>query len=298
MAADDLTDLRREIDEIDNHILDLLKHRAAIGERIKTAKSGAGLRLRPGREAQVLRALIHRNDGLYPPPQLVRIWREIMTASLHTQGPMALAVPEFEGQAEANRVFWDLARGHFGAFTKIQRFGSARRIIEVVLGDQFPVGILPAPTPQDTDPWWRYLAVQGSAAGDGRPPRVIAKLPFAGPGSALDPSLEAVAIARDEAEPSGDDCTLLVLDLPRSTAADQLAGLVTRHQMAGTLTARWHDDTVPERWLHLMEITDYVGVGDARLDALTAMLGPDLNQLIVIGGYATPLGPAAALPAG
>ena len=52
----DLDDLRREIDEIDEGIHDLLMRRTGVARRIGGIK-GAGPSLRPAREAEVLRRL-------------------------------------------------------------------------------------------------------------------------------------------------------------------------------------------------------------------------------------------------
>lgn len=61
-----LTELRREIDAIDEATHDLLMRRAGIVERVRTAKGGldTGNAWRPAREAEILRRLADRHSEI------------------------------------------------------------------------------------------------------------------------------------------------------------------------------------------------------------------------------------------
>ena len=76
-ASGSLDDLRRQIDEIDRMLHDLLIRRSEVVERIGALKgserSNGVVYLRPGREAVVLRRLIERHRGPLPKATLVRI---------------------------------------------------------------------------------------------------------------------------------------------------------------------------------------------------------------------------------
>jgi chorismate mutase len=39
----------------------------------------------PAREAQIIRRLIERNRGAFPPATLVRMWRELLAATVRQQ---------------------------------------------------------------------------------------------------------------------------------------------------------------------------------------------------------------------
>src|SRR5437868_7214440 len=60
--VESLADIRREIDRIDDGILELIAARLAVVERVRAYKAGTGSLgaspIRPGREAQILRRLI------------------------------------------------------------------------------------------------------------------------------------------------------------------------------------------------------------------------------------------------
>src|SRR3546814_9865393 len=71
-----LDDLRRQVDEIDDAIHDLLMRRAKLGESSGLVKGGGRANLRPEREAQIRRRRESRHEGRCPPASGVRVWRE------------------------------------------------------------------------------------------------------------------------------------------------------------------------------------------------------------------------------
>lgn len=90
--------LRREIDAIDDAILDLLVKRFAATSRVKDAKSRDGSiaasPFRPAREAAVLRRLLSRGGTALPADTLVRLWRVILSSSTQSQAPVTLHVTQ------------------------------------------------------------------------------------------------------------------------------------------------------------------------------------------------------------
>lgn len=86
--------IRREIDVLDDRLLDLLEHRFAATRRVKETKASDGSinssPFRPSREATMLRRLIGRSGAAVPPDVLVRLWRVILSASTQLQAPVTL----------------------------------------------------------------------------------------------------------------------------------------------------------------------------------------------------------------
>ncbi len=78
MAAEHLTELRRQIDELDDRILEMLNARARLAQAIGHRKKGPIYR--PEREAQVLRRLRAGNAGPLPAEAVETLFREIMSA--------------------------------------------------------------------------------------------------------------------------------------------------------------------------------------------------------------------------
>src|SRR5438309_1989890 len=122
-----LDDLRREIDEIDDEMHDLLMRRTKLVEAIGALKKSDGVpAIRPGREAKILRRLIARHDSKFPRALVVRIWREMLSGTTRLQVDFAVAVHV----PESAPGLWDLARDHYGSFTPITAFSTASQVRE------------------------------------------------------------------------------------------------------------------------------------------------------------------------
>jgi chorismate mutase/prephenate dehydratase len=61
-----LADFRAQIDRIDSVLHDLLRERAEIIDHVRKLKGKQHIFIRPGREAQMLRALVTRPQGKIP----------------------------------------------------------------------------------------------------------------------------------------------------------------------------------------------------------------------------------------
>ena len=83
-AAPDLAAVRAQIDGIDREIQSLIAERALWARQVGKAKGKLAAAVdyyRPEREAQVLRRVVDRNSGPLADEVLVRLFREIMSAS-------------------------------------------------------------------------------------------------------------------------------------------------------------------------------------------------------------------------
>ncbi len=280
-----LEQLRREIDRIDDSIHDLLMQRSAVVESIAAAKPAGSISLRPAREAMVLRRLLGRHHGVFPKMALVRIWREIMGAFSVLQGGITVAVHAV-GRSTASI---EMARNHFGLVAPLHVYRSAGQVVRAVADGHASVGVIPL-TPgteiaDEAEPWWASLTV-----GSGEPPRVVARLPFAGvapvKGSPEPP--QALAIACRDHDESGDDRTVLVLETGPDVSRDRLRAVLSAGGLEpADLLAIYRHGGV---WLHLVEILGHVTAADPRLTMLVAPKDP-ISHVSVIGGYATPLAP-------
>lgn len=302
MSEDQLKNLRDELDTIDVEIQNLLTRRAEISLEVKRVKQDGEVKLKPGREAQILRALIERHHGHFPKPELIRIWREILSASLQAQGPFSVGVYAPEDKKNGDDDSWGYfaaARGHFGTYTQMTCYASQRRVIEAVIADECSVGILPLPDRQEDDPWWRYLAVQESNGGS-RPPRIISRLPFVNPidlnGRSISNALDCLVIAKSEVDPSGADCSYFVLDLAENILSSKIDAKLVENGMEGAVVTTWHNDQAPERWLTLIKAEDLILPDDEKFGRLIEEFDDQLNQATILGGYAVPIGADALAP--
>jgi chorismate mutase / prephenate dehydratase len=87
--AAELDRLRQEIDRIDDRLLETLNERARLARAIGTLKVGQAYR--PEREAQVLRRIKERNPGPLASETVALIFREVMSACLAIERPIAVA---------------------------------------------------------------------------------------------------------------------------------------------------------------------------------------------------------------
>jgi chorismate mutase / prephenate dehydratase len=278
----DLDQLRRRIDEIDDRLQDLLNERMEIVSSVAAHKrqNGSLAAHQPAREAEIVRRLVRRNPGSLPPAALVRMWRELLAATVRLQGAFTIAVyapPELPG-------FWDIARDHYGSHTPMLALGSASQVIRAVTEGGAAIGVLPMPQEEEADPWWRYLV-----SADDNAPRVVARLPFGARGNARTDGADALAIGRGPEQATGRD---------RSLFATENAADISRGRMFSLLAALGLDCTFMASCKHaegantLIELDGFVAASDARLERFRAQLGADLHRLLRFGGYAVPLSAA------
>ena len=104
---DALAGLRGKIDVVDERIQALIAERAGLAREIGVLK---GLTqtveyYRPEREAQVLRKVVDRNDGPLRDEEMVRLFRELMSACLAQEEPLKVAYLGPEGTFTQSAVF-------------------------------------------------------------------------------------------------------------------------------------------------------------------------------------------------
>ncbi len=266
-SSGDLGDVRREIDAIDDAILDLLKRRFAVVEKVKEIKglSGdtRGIALRPAREAQVVRRLVAQSRGSVPGATVAKLWFELMAAASRFQSPITIHVPVSAKRLEHR----DLIRFHAGAELPVVEHANPADAVRAAAGS--PGGI--ALCPQD-DGDGSLVQVEEdcmSALFDAldRNVKVVAQLPFVAGTSPV----SALVVGQVPFDPSGDDVTLFALQ-GDGNASDALAA--AGFDVAAdprNYTGGWQ----------VVSVAGYVASEDARL----ATSG--LEGLRCIGGYAT-----------
>jgi len=279
-----LADLRAHIDRIDMVLHDLLRERADIIDSVRKIKGKQHIFIRPGREAQMLRALTGRPQGKLPEGLVVRLWREMISAFTLMEGHIKVAVT-VPGKGPD---LWDLSRDFYGAFTPLMEVSSAVAAIKAVQGEKATIAVVPFPKDNDKDAWWPLLASDKKNV-----LTVFATLPFEthkpGRSNARNPMPAALVVGKLYPELTGDDHSFLALQcvhVPEGEMKRLLgkAGYKVR-QMLAQSAGRGGSAPV----LYLVETEGYVGRNDTRLSRLRAMLGSRLQHLAPLGGYAVPL---------
>lgn len=107
-ARPELEGIRQRIDAVDAELHRLLNERARLAQQVGVSKHASGRTVdfyRPEREAQVLRAARARNDGPLRDEEVLRLFREIMSACLAQQEPLKVGYLGPEGTFTQQAVF-------------------------------------------------------------------------------------------------------------------------------------------------------------------------------------------------
>jgi chorismate mutase/prephenate dehydratase len=281
-AVPELEELRQRLDAIDDRLQDLLIDRAAVVALVAASKKdGNQAAFQPGREAQIIRRLLARHRGGFPAASLVRMWREMLAATVRMQSPFAVAV----FAPNETPGYWDLARDHYGSNTPMSAYGSIGQVIRSVGEGRASVGVLPMPQEGDADPWWRHLL-----AADETAPRIIARLPFGARGNARSDGADALAIGRGIQQETGSDRTLFAVETAAGLSRGRMFASLSAAGLGCTFCASWEQGPAA---LSLLELDGFVAPADPRLGEFRAGLGSALHRLLPLGGYASPLPPAA-----
>jgi chorismate mutase-like protein len=276
-----LAEFRKEIDEIDTRIHELILERARIVQQIGQQKSrDNGAVYRPGREAELLRNILARPAAPLGARAIYAIWRDLMSASTRMQGEVGIAVV----RNDADEAAWLAAIENFGSDMEMSVFASDVQALEAVTNGACAIGILPYTGGEQRPDWWRHLLRQ-----DARSLRIVARLPFLNPGPAAKNISEALVVAQNEATASGDDHSIFVFNVADEASRSSIhqaavnAGLPpTDHQIysvAGETSGR----------LHLIDVNGFVGAEDDRIATLAGSLNLGEDGVVRIGGYATPI---------
>jgi len=137
---DSLDALRQQIDEIDSQIQSLISQRARCAQAIGTAKglTTAVEYYRPEREAQVLRGVVERNEGPLRDEELVRVFRELMSACLAQEEPLKVAFLGPEGTFTQSAVL-----KQFGHSVRALSLSTIEEVFHEVEGGIADFGVVP-----------------------------------------------------------------------------------------------------------------------------------------------------------
>ena len=140
MSDTTLDQLRDRIDELDEEIQRLLNERAACAQQVAVAKrnNDDSVFYRPEREAEILRRVRERNKGPISGDEIVRLFREIMSACLALEQPLAIAYLGPEGTYTQTA-----AQKHFGHSVSLKPLAAIDEIFREVEAGSADYGVVP-----------------------------------------------------------------------------------------------------------------------------------------------------------
>ena len=134
--SNDLSQLRNQIDLLDQEILAQLNARAALARKVGSLKVGQAYR--PEREAEVLRRIMALNEGPLPDEVVARFFREIMSACLALERPITVAYLGPQGTFSERA-----ALKHFGEGAVAQSCASIDEVYRHVESGAADFGVVP-----------------------------------------------------------------------------------------------------------------------------------------------------------
>lgn len=135
-----LPTLRAQIDALDDQILELLKQRADVAEKVAEAKRAANVSRfhAPEREREVIERLYAKGAGIFPRDAIRVVFREIMSACLSLQKPMHVAYLGPEG------TFTQMAaRQAFGLAARYREAATIEGVFDAVVRGDAAYGVVP-----------------------------------------------------------------------------------------------------------------------------------------------------------
>ena len=137
----DLDSIRARIDLLDQQIQVLINERAGLARDAGMSKTRTGKvsdYYRPERESHVLKSVIERNEGPLRDEEMLRLFREIMSACLAQQEPLKVAYLGPEGTFTQTAVF-----KHFGHSVRALPLASIDEIFQEVESASADLGVVP-----------------------------------------------------------------------------------------------------------------------------------------------------------
>ncbi len=137
----DLAQIRQRIDEVDRQIQSLINERARYAQQVGISKGELASAVdyyRPEREAEVLRAVLERNEGPLRDDEMLRLFREIMSACLAQQEPLKIGYLGPEGTFTQTAVY-----KHFGHSVRGLPFSTIDEVFQEVESGAADFGVVP-----------------------------------------------------------------------------------------------------------------------------------------------------------
>jgi len=141
LPTPDLAAIRQRIDEVDREIQSLISERAKFAQQVGISKGPLAAAVdyyRPEREAEVLRAVLERNKGPLRDEEMLRLFREIMSACLAQQEPLKVGYLGPEGTFTQTAVY-----KHFGHSVRGLPFSSIDEVFQEVESGAADFGVVP-----------------------------------------------------------------------------------------------------------------------------------------------------------
>ncbi|MGH1404463.1 MAG: chorismate mutase [Alphaproteobacteria bacterium] len=273
-----LSEIRVEIDSIDNQVHDLLMQRASLVSSVAAAKKKEGLQIvQPAREARMMRRLLSRHEGPLPRSTIIRIWRELVGSVALLQSGFSVIVSEHSGQC----MYWDIAKEYFGGTVPMRKETSHQVIFSDVLSDKKEsFGVLPWPEAESVSPWWESLFHQDE---HGETLSIICALPYGQ--SQENSQARALVVSKVSFISSDLDMSFVALEVDTTVSRSRIGDVM---QEVGLDVHNLYSGTSPNNTSHnlyLIEVDGFMDAHHENLKTIKNILGDKCLYCNAVGGY-------------
>ncbi len=213
-----LAALRCDIDNIDDQIISLLKARMEVVKKVGELKekSKESFFIRSNREADMIKNLAEKSQGILPKATIISIWRKIITAANMLEQPLKIAIHNPKDIAE----YEYLVRDYYDNSVPIQNLDSVNNVVLSLEKNEAQIGIFSLPEYDlslkeegSNENWWIALANNQDGL------KIFAKIPFI---ESLNSKTKLVAVAKKIPEKSSEDNSLFCVETSSAIDANKL----------------------------------------------------------------------------
>lgn len=133
--SDELFELRKNIDEIDQALLKLVRQRLALSREIAAVKTDGSAIYRPAREALLMHNLLLQIDDSIEKEVIIRLWRSLLASSVYSQ-KSKFKIISCQGLEKFTQQF----SANFLDYTFCQ---TGQDIVEKILENNADIGFIP-----------------------------------------------------------------------------------------------------------------------------------------------------------
>lgn len=274
-----LLQLRKSIDKIDNQIIDLLNERMKIILEVSEYKKSIKDKffIKSAREADMVKSLIEKADSNFPKSTIVNIWRKIITSANVLEQNLTIAI--HNPNQIANYEY--LVKEYYGDFIPIINHDSATDVVIDLEKQTAQIGIF-ALSKNCEEHWWINLANSKSGI------KVFAQIPFVQ--RKEDKNLQndiLFAAAIKDAEKSQNDKTLLTVEIENQISKAQIQNTFKELGLACEILKSVKLEQISNITFYLIELDGFFDEKDEKIQSLSkAKIKPFVK---IIGHYPTPI---------
>lgn len=275
MKDNKLASLRKEIEKIDNNIIDSLSQRIEVVKQIGQLKKSSKTKkntIVPKREFEVLSRILQKSSNSIPKSTIISIWRKIISSSILVQENIKIAIHN----PTKNPEYKYIAQNHYGDFFEIQDYDSQMTVFQALENNEAQVGIFRLPNNKTEEQWWINLINNKNNL------QIFSIIPCFKNKNDTNEPIELVTIGKIQHEKTGQDETLLALEVSKNFSTPEINSLLKQTKNNYKILQKTNLRIIPDCTFYLIKLDGFIEQQDAIIQTLQ---NSELKPHIKILGY-------------